>query len=162
MTLAEAFPNLRFEIQDLQLVTQRATGVINDQPQQLKDRICIRAHDFFEPQPVHGAAVYLLRMIIHDWADKEARQIISNVASAMSEDSILLIMDTVLPDPGQVLATKERVLRSRDLTMMQTFNAKERSLDDWKDILTGDTYNLQLKDVNQPTGSHMNLLVVKK
>lgn len=101
-------------------------------------------------------------MIIHDWADKEARQIISNVASAMSEDSILLIMDTVLPDPGQVLATKERVLRSRDLTMMQTFNAKERSLDDWKDILKGDTYNLQLKDVNQPAGSHMNLLVVKK
>ena len=162
MTLAEAFPNLRFEIQDLQLVTQRATGVIEEQPKQLKERICIRAHDFFEPQPVHGAAVYLLRMIIHDWADKEARQIISNVASAMSEESILLIMDTVLPDPGQVLATKERVLRSRDLTMMQTFNAKERSLDDWKSILKGDNYSLQLSNVNQPAGSHMNLLVVKK
>ena len=45
-----------------------------------------------------------------------------------SSRSRLLIMDTVLPTPGSKGVVEEALLRVRDLTMMQAFNAPEREL----------------------------------
>ena len=45
-----------------------------------------------------------------------------------SSPSRLLVMDTVLRIPGSKDVVKEALLRARDLTMMQAFNAPEREL----------------------------------
>lgn len=100
-------------------------------------------------------------MILHDWAKPDAAKILSHIAAAMSADSTLLIMDTILPDPGEVPVTVERVLRVRDLAMMQGFNSKERTLDDWTELLAAADEGLLLADVKQPAKSHMSLLTVR-
>ncbi|KAJ5933890.1 hypothetical protein N7454_006219 [Penicillium verhagenii] len=47
-----------------------------------------------------GAKYYYLRMIIHDWEDDKAVQILKNIVPAMAEDSQILIDDVVLPNTG--------------------------------------------------------------
>lgn len=159
--LAETFPDLRFIVQDLPEVTANGVALLRSQPDSISSRVSFQPHNFFEPQPVRGATVYLLRMILHDWPTKEAVSILIHVSRALTHDSTLLIMDTVLPAPGQIPACKERLLRVRDLTMMQVFNGRERSLDDWKAILRLADSRLRLCEVKQPFGSNMSLLTVK-
>ena len=124
-------------------------------------RVSFKAHNFFELQPTHGAAVYMLRMIIHDWPDAEATLILRNIVPALEATrSTLLIMDTVLPAPGSLPFIRERVIRTRDLTMRQVFNARERGLDDWEALLKAADPRLRLQGVEQPEGSNMSLLVI--
>lgn len=148
-------------MQDLPEVAANGTASLSSQPKDLVDRVSFQGHDFFQPQPQLGASVYLLRMILHDWAKAEAVQILSRLVPALDSGSKIVIMDTVLPRPGEVPVTKERLLRVRDLTMMQAFNSRERSLDDWKELLRLVDERLEVEDVQQPYGSSMSLLTIK-
>ncbi|KAF4975326.1 hypothetical protein FZEAL_7859 [Fusarium zealandicum] len=161
--IAAAHSHLRFEVQDLEAVVQRKEAS-QKQPDGVSDAGChvsFKAHNFFQPQPTSGAAVYLLRMIIHDWPDAEAVTILSNLVPALdATKSTLLIMDTVLPSPGSVPSVRERVMRTRDLTMRQVFNSRERGLDDWEALLKATDPRLHLQSVRQPEGSNMSLLEI--
>ena len=55
----------------------------------------LQPHDFFEPQPIKGAKVYYLRLILHDWPDEVCRTILRNIIPAMNSESKLWIMDSV-------------------------------------------------------------------
>jgi 6-hydroxytryprostatin B O-methyltransferase len=130
-------------------------------PADITSRITFQGHDFTQPQPVQGADVYLLRMILHDWPDDTATQILRNIVAAMEKSkSRLLIMDTVLPKPGSEPVSVERIVRARDLTMMQAFNSKERDLDDWNSLIAAADPRLRLVQVAQPFGSAMSVLEV--
>ncbi|KAB5542434.1 O-methyltransferase-domain-containing protein [Coniochaeta sp. 2T2.1] len=154
LALAAAYPGLKFEVQDLDVV---ASKQVTTAPQ-----VSFKSHDFFKPQPTVGASVYLLRMIIHDWPDAEAQTILRNIVPALTpEGSTLLIMDTVLPLSGKLPSIRERVIRTRDLTMRQVFNAQERGLEDWEALLKSADPRLELRHVEQPDGSNMSLLTVK-
>ena len=162
IALLKAFPHLTFVVQDLPANTENGQRTAAESlPADITSRLTFQAHDFTQPQPVRGADVYLLRMILHDWPDGEAAKIIRNVVAAMDKTrSRLLIMDTVLPMPGSVPVSVERIVRARDLTMLQAFNSKERDLDDWKELLAAADPNLQLVRVVQPFGSAMSILEV--
>lgn len=56
------------------------------------------ATDFFEKQPKLPATpdVFLLRMIIHDWPDKYAVKILSQLRAAAGPRTKLLIVDCVV------------------------------------------------------------------
>ncbi|KAB5536171.1 O-methyltransferase-domain-containing protein [Coniochaeta sp. 2T2.1] len=154
LALGAAYPGLKFEVQDLDVV---ASKQVTTAPQ-----VSFKSHDFFKPQPTIGASVYLLRMIIHDWPDAEAQTILRNIVPALTpEESTLLIMDTVLPLSGRLPSIRERVIRTRDLTMRQVFNAQERGLEDWEALLKSVDPRLELRHVEQPDGSNMSLLTVK-
>ncbi|KAJ7593960.1 S-adenosyl-L-methionine-dependent methyltransferase [Mycena floridula] len=63
-------------------------------PEALKNgQVKLQVHDFFSPQPVKNAAVYFLRYIIHDWSDKEAKQILSQLRAAAGPTSKLVVFD---------------------------------------------------------------------
>lgn len=160
--LAKAFPHLSFVVQDLPANADSGRkAAVESLPADLASRLTFQGHDFTHPQPVQGADVYLLRMILHDWPDVEAAKILRSIVAAMDKTkSRLLIMDSVLPTPGSVPVSVERLVRVRDLTMLQAFNSKERDLDDWKETLAIANPRLQLGRVVQPFGSAMSVLEV--
>lgn len=53
-------------------------------------------HDFFTPQPVKNAAVFLLRNILHDWPDKYCVQILNYLRQAAAPFTQLVIIDNLL------------------------------------------------------------------
>lgn len=116
-------------------------------------RIEFVEHDFFTPQPVKDADVYLLRMILHDWPDEKAVAILKHIAEAMKEGSRIFIMDMVLPAPGSGSPTLEAALRQKDLTMRQVLHARERELEDWRTLVTEADARLRIVAVRQPEGS---------
>ncbi|KAL6705697.1 hypothetical protein ACN47E_006486 [Coniothyrium glycines] len=159
--LATAFPTLKFIVQDLPETIANAgikPGEANvhgngSSPQQIE----FMFHDFFTPQPVTDADVYLLRMIIHDWPDEFAINILKHIRAALKgPEARIVVMDTILPQPGAVSLLQERQLRVRDLTMMQVFNAKEREYDTWAELVN--KAGLKIVSVQQPEGSNMGLL----
>ncbi|KAF4989101.1 hypothetical protein FGRMN_9343 [Fusarium graminum] len=165
--LAASYPHLRFEVQDLEAVVngERALEEHEKAAQEHLSgnhaQVGFKAHNFFQLQPTNDAAVFMLRMIIHDWPDAEAKDILSNIVPALeSAKATLLIMDTVLPSPGTLPSVRERVIRTRDLTMRQVFNAKERGIDDWEALLRAADPRFVLESVRQPEGSNMSLLTI--
>lgn len=57
------------------------------------------AHDFFRPQPIKGARIYLLLAVLHNWEDAECRIILRNLAEAMKPGySRLLISGMLVPE----------------------------------------------------------------
>ena len=159
IALAKANPHLTFVVQDLPANADNGRKTAESLPADIASRITFQGHDFTQPEPVSDADAYLLRMILHDWPDTEAATILRNIVGAMDKTkSRLLVMDTVLPTPGTVPVSVERLARVRDLTMMQAFNSKERDLDDWKHLVAAADPRLQLVNVIQPFGSAMSVL----
>ena len=70
------------------------------------------AHDFFQPQPVKGAAVYFLRFVIQDWPDAECIKILKRIREAASPSSRLILFEISIPfacaDPTKYAGDVER------------------------------------------------------
>ncbi|KAG8988229.1 hypothetical protein FRB90_002886 [Tulasnella sp. 427] len=59
-------------------------------------RVVLQRHDFFQPQPVKGAAVYFMRFILHDWKDDLCVEILKRLHDAASSTSRLLVVEAVV------------------------------------------------------------------
>jgi len=66
--IAEKMPAMTFVVQDEELILQ--AGIDGGIPDEVVGRVEFTSHNFFQPQPVKGADVYLLRFILHDHPDR--------------------------------------------------------------------------------------------
>lgn len=112
------------------------------------------AGDFFESVP-GGADLYLLKSVLHDWADEPAVQILRRCRDALTRDGArLLVIERVLPDRMQSSAEHQDLARS-DLTMLLAHGAGERRLADFERLF--DAAGLCLERV-RPLGLTMSVL----
>ncbi|KAJ3559927.1 hypothetical protein NM688_g39 [Phlebia brevispora] len=122
------------------------------------------AHDFFTPQPVKEPAVFLLRMVLHDWSDKYATMILKQLRAAASPHTQLLVIDftmqyacedttsarqipgAVLPlPPAPLLANKgtgDVLPYCADLNIMALCNGEERTLSHFQKLFEGAGWKL--------------------
>lgn len=171
MTLARAFPSLKFIVQDLPEITADGPSYLSSHPDgsTLSPRITYNPHSFFAPQPVHGAAMYILRQILHDWSTDDAVAILSQLVPALDKNSRILVMDSVLPEPGSVPLQRERLLRAQDLTMLHNFNGQDRGHEDWVELFAHvvvpvnrkQNIGLELVAVEQPIGSRLAFMELR-
>ena len=78
-------------------------GILFDQPGVMSDaiphdRVERIGGDFFKSIPT-GADAYVLRWVIHDWADPEATAILKNVRQVMQPASRVMLIEELVPDP---------------------------------------------------------------
>lgn len=96
-------------------------------------------HDFFSPQPVTGAAAYLLRYITHNWSDEDCIRIFRALVPALEKSPAgtpLLINDVVLPALGEASLYQENRMRQVDIMMMLVLGAKQRTEEEFGRLLS--------------------------
>ncbi|TVY19763.1 O-methyltransferase fsr2 [Lachnellula arida] len=164
LALAQAFPHLRFIVQDLPDPIQQARSQAESSfSKETAARIEFMEHDFFTEQPVKDADIYLLRMIIHDWPDADAVRILKLLTTAMIKPgSRIVIMDMMLPPPGSRSRTLEAILRQKDLMMRQVLNAKEREAEDWHALIRAVEDGLHINAIRCPEGSHHSIFEIRR
>lgn len=102
--LALHYPSIKFIIQDRAKVVTSFEGSLHSD---LNSRISFQMYDFMTLQPIKGADVYFLKHILHGWPDLVSVKILQNIVPAMTtfednEGSRLLIMESVMPEMGEV------------------------------------------------------------
>ncbi|KAG6807059.1 hypothetical protein H0H92_008969 [Tricholoma furcatifolium] len=115
------------------------------------------AHNFFEPQPVRNASVFLLKNVLHDWSDDNCIQILSGLRAAATSETTLVICDCVMTtsgvetvidtisnkqglNPPAILSTGFTTVGDMpwalDATMMAMHNTQEHTLLQFNKLLT--------------------------
>ncbi|KPI35463.1 Demethylsterigmatocystin 6-O-methyltransferase [Cyphellophora attinorum] len=120
------FPDIdgRCIVQEISSVVEQATSLANG-----ASKIEFKVQDFFSPQPSseHGAKIYYLRYIMHDWSDDEDVQILSHLRDAMADDSVIIIDEVLVPE--QASGFDDPWPATVDIVMLAMFyNARERTV----------------------------------
>jgi len=110
------------------------------------------AGDFFESVPT-GADAYLLRWILHDWAEPEAAAILRSMRRAMKPTARLILIELVIPEGAAFHFGKWT-----DLQMLVAVRGCERTETEYRALLTATGFNLQELVA---TASPLSLLVAK-
>ncbi|KAL8365405.1 hypothetical protein RB595_004283 [Gaeumannomyces hyphopodioides] len=138
-SLARRFPNLRLTVQDLPRVGPVFDAGADDADLRAEGRVGFVAHDFFEPQPVAGADVYMLKMILHDWTDAECARILRALVPALKPGARVILIEYMGGGDEGAQQDLPRSIRTMgtatDLRLMALFNARERPVGAWKGLL---------------------------
>jgi hypothetical protein len=108
--------------------------------------------DFFEAVPT-GADAYLVRFILHDWADEEAAAILRSLRRSMKSTAQLIVIESLIPD-GPVF----HFGKWSDLQMLVCVGGRERSLTEYRALLSGEGFDLRKVIA---TDSPLSLLIAK-
>lgn len=119
--------------------------------------LSFQEHDFFNPQPVQGAAAYLFRHIFHDWPDAACIKILRQTVPAMDpEHSRILICDQIVDDK---LPSMSSVLY--DVDMMTLFGGKERTLPEFLSLIKQADPKLYIENVKRLEDSGTTMIEVR-
>lgn len=117
-----------------------ARGVLFDQPATVagagasfdrfgvRNRVTVEGGNFFEAVPEGGDA-YVLKHILHDWEDERALEILGAIHRASQPGAKLLVVDTVVPGPGE-----PSFAPLMDVHMMVMTGGCERTEAEWRDL----------------------------
>ena len=130
-------------------------GILFDQPNVIRDAIPhARAErvggDFFKTVPT-GADVYILRWIIHDWADPEAIEILKNVRKAMKPSSRVMLIEEIVTDPP-----KPAMGTWLDPHMLIMTDGRERTANEYRELYA--KAGFELEEI-VPTPSPLSIIV---
>jgi hypothetical protein len=93
------------------------------------DRVELVTGDFTDSIAVK-ADIYLLKHIIHDWYDEKNEKILRNIRDVMPDGAKVLIIDAVVPPPGEPHFSK-----FLDLEMLMLPGGMERTAEEFETLL---------------------------
>lgn len=119
--------------QDHVLERARERGFLGGE---LEARTAMEPCDFFRAIP-SGCRAYLMKSVIHDWDDEQARAILVNCRKAVPRDGVLLLVEFALS--GENLPSLGKVV---DLIMLVLTGGQERTADEYRDLLASAGFRL--------------------
>ncbi|KAJ6510967.1 O-methyltransferase [Mycena sanguinolenta] len=184
LEIAQANPHLRFLIQDKQAVLREgAEHWETELPGALAaGRVSFGEHDFFGPQSVKNADIFLLRFIVHDWSDAYSSKILKHLRDAAQSTTKLIVVEHLVPlvcgedetykhIPGAVPDTlpPKPLLPNMgivnivpyfvDIQMMALLRGCERTFPHYWDLLMKAGW--EIEEVHRPLGSLVTQIVAK-
>jgi demethylsterigmatocystin 6-O-methyltransferase len=97
-----------------------------------------------------------MRGVLHDFPDDKCQLILSNIAAAMSNDSVLLIDEMVLPDRDIHWQAA-----SMDLQMLSYLGSQERTRSHWSELTRPVGLSIENVHVHNQTAYESLLVLVK-
>jgi hypothetical protein len=124
-------------------------GILFEQPDVIAraiphDRVECVSGSFLERVPA-GADAYLLRQVIHDWADPEAVAIVKNVRAAASAESRVILIEQIIQETPQYALNKWM-----DLLMLVIVGGQERTAAEYRKLL--DAAGLEVEKIVATAG----------
>ncbi|KAF7333319.1 putative S-adenosyl-L-methionine-dependent methyltransferase [Mycena venus] len=173
LEIAQANPHLRFLIQDTQAVIREGEQHWETElPGALAaGRVSFGEHDFFGPQSVKNADIFLLRYIVHDWSDaysfNTTKLIVVEhiVPLACEEDDAFKHIPGAVPTtiPPKPLLPNLGVVNMMpyfvDIQMMALLRGCERTFPHYWDLLKKTGW--EIEEVYRPLGSLVSQIVAK-
>jgi len=104
--------------------------------------VALAAGSFFEPESIPKSDVIFMKRILHDWNDADCEKILHGIAAALPKGGRLLLVEAVLPEPGEAPNAAETGAFFLDLLMLMQFGAKERTASDWQRLLESQGFAL--------------------
>jgi orsellinic acid C2-O-methyltransferase len=137
-TVLSACPALRGLVLDQPHVVTRTQQRL--QEARLGERCQAVAGDIFASIPTGGAA-YMLSRVLHDWNDAQTAQILTVCRRAMSEHSVLLLAERVMPEQVDVRPQTQALVVS-DLNMLVMTGGCERTPSQYQSLLEAAGFSL--------------------
>jgi len=122
------------------------------QREQYPFRITAEGGSFFEKLP-HGADIYLMIRVLHDWPDEDALRILRSCRRAVRDEARLLIGEAIVePDPLRGHPSEYLI----DLQMLAMFGtARARTEAEFRTLLASTGFDLRR---TIPTNSSVSIL----
>jgi hypothetical protein len=92
--------------------------------------------NFFEGVPT-GCRAYLMKSVIHDWDDDQARTILANCRKAIPADGVLLLAEWELS--GKNVPSNGKFI---DIVMLVLTGGRERSVEEYRELLASTGFRL--------------------
>jgi hypothetical protein len=124
----EANPEMRGVLFDQAHVVQGAV---------VGERCEVVGGSFFDAVP-EGADAYLLKAVLHDWDDDDALRILARCRAAIPDHGALLVVERELGAPNENADAK-----FSDLNMLISLGGRERTRDEFADLLARGGFALQ-------------------
>jgi len=133
--ILRAHPALRGVLADQVHVLERARerGYLSGD---LNGRVTMEPCNFFESIP-SGCGAYLMKSVIHDWDDEQARIILANCRKAIPADGVLLLVEWDLG--GENIPSNGKFI---DIVMLILTGGRERSPDEYRELLASAGFRL--------------------
>jgi SAM-dependent methyltransferase len=133
--LLRAHPALTGILFDLPSVVAGAVHLLSEAG--IADRARRAAGDFFDEAPA-GGDLYLMKSVLHNWDDVDARRILATCRNAMKPDARLLVIERVVPEGNEPAEAK-----LFDINMLVIAGGRERSQTEYRTLLEQSGLQLQ-------------------
>lgn len=127
-------PNLTGIIYDAPHVAEGAQKRMENEG--LSARCEVKGGDFFQSVPA-GGDTYIMKHIIHDWADKEAIAILQQIRKEIGEGGKLILIEQVVPEGNEPHLSK-----LSDLIMMIMVGGRERNEEEFSALFEASGFKL--------------------
>lgn len=137
--LLRRFPSMHITLQDQANVLDKAPDFWQERAAEHRHRVTFSPHDFFGPQTVCSSA-YFLRLVLHDWEDKDAVRILKPLRDALEvfgPEARLFIAETV------IRPATPRFTHQIDMQMLTLLGAYERTESQFQDILSQSAFAIK-------------------
>ena len=134
--ILNAHPDLQGVLADAPSVVERARRRGEFRSGELAARTRFEPCDFFAAIPP-GSRAYVMKNVIHDWDDEQARRILCNCRRAIPDDGVLLLIEYRLGDDNTPSLGK-----MIDLVMLTLTGGRERTVVEERDLLASAGFQL--------------------
>lgn len=133
-------PGVRGTLVDLPTTVARSAAVFHEAG--VSDRVNAVGQSFFDPLPP-GADLYLLKNVLADWPDREAKALLERCAEAAGPGGRVVILGGVSPDDGKP--------PSPELLMLVLVGGRNRGLAEFREMARSTGLEVQATG-RQPSG----------
>lgn len=143
--ILRAHPSARGVLSDLPPVVKQAKTVWETKHAELLPRVTLGpGGSFFDsgalPEGVDDKDIYILRIILHDWNDDKALQILQSVRTAIGTSNATLAVLELVPSDGVKEVVEGRLYM--DVQMYLLCDGRERSKIQWEKLLDASGFKL--------------------
>lgn len=135
--ILKEYPNMKGIIFDQPDTAERANEYVRKAG--LSDRCTTVGGDFFKDETVPGNGdAYMLRNIMHNWAEESCEKILKSIVGAMPDDAKVLVMEQPLPDKEEDLNNCVEYWGVSpawwDMLMFMWYGGQERNTEGFKNL----------------------------